>query len=216
MNDAGCAGSFGLIRNRGIDEMTQDILPDDVRKERAKDLLSLRRLEEARELLSELCRDDQRDVEIWFLYSTANAGLERFEDVIAACRKALEIEPNYLPALNSLASAHAALGRHAEATEAFATVLRLAPDNPAVLNNYGHALALSGRTEEARRALENAVRIQPFYAEAHYNLAVLLDQIGMPAEALREYEQAATLKPELTHLLGERLDQLREVVRGRS
>jgi Tfp pilus assembly protein PilF len=108
------------------------------------------------------------------------------------------------------------LGRHAEATEAFATVLRLAPDNPAVLNNYGHALALSGRTEEARRALENAVRIQPFYAEAHYNLAVLLDQIGMPAEALREYEQAATLKPELTHLLGERLDQLREVVRGRS
>jgi hypothetical protein len=38
----------------------------------------------------------------------------------------------------------------------------------------------------------------------------------MPAEALREYEQAATLKPELTHLLGERLDQLREVVRGRS
>src|SRR3989344_1010437 len=125
--------------------MTTDILPDDVRKERAKDLLNQGRLENARELLSELCRDDQRDVEIWSLYSAANAHLGRFEDVIAACHKALEIEPDYLPALNSLASALAALGRHDEAVVKFATLLRLAPDNPAVLNNCGHALALLGR-----------------------------------------------------------------------
>ncbi len=193
-----------------------NILPDDVRKERAKELLGTRRLEDARALLSELCRDDQRDVEIWLMYSAANAHLGRFEEVIAACRKALEIVPDYLPALNSLASALAALGRHEEAVVEFATVLRLAPDNPAVLNNYGHALALMGRAEDARRALENAVRIQPFYAEAHYNLATLLDQIGLPAEALSEFEQAIALKPGLANLLGERLGQLREVVRGKS
>jgi tetratricopeptide (TPR) repeat protein len=195
--------------------MTMDILPDDVRKERAKGLLNLGRLEDARALLSELCRDDQRDVEIWFLYSAANAHLGRFEEVISACRKALELEPNYLPALNSLASALSVLGRHAEATAEFATILHLAPDNPAVLNNYGHALALLGRMDDARGALENAVRIQPFYAEAHYNLAILLEQLALPADALREYEQAATLKPELPGL-DDRMAQLREVVGRRS
>lgn len=196
--------------------MTQDMLPDDVRKERAKDLLAMGRLEEAHELLSGLCREDQRDTEIWFMYSTANAHLGRFEDVIAACRKALGIEPDYLPALNNLASALAALGRHEESAAEFAAVLRLAPDNPLVLSNYGHALALAGRAEEARVALESAVRIQPFYAEAHYNLAILLEQTGSPADALREYEQAVTLNPKLTNLLGGRLDKLRVMVRGRT
>ncbi len=196
--------------------MTMDMLPDGVRKERAKDLLSQGRLEDARALLSDLCKNDQRDAEIWMMYSTTNAHLGRFEDVITACRSALQVEPDYLPAMNSLASALAALGRHAEAAIEFATVLRLAPDNPMVLCNYGHALALAGHMEEAREALENAVRVQPHYADAHYNLAALLEQSGQSAAALSEYEQAITLKPGLSNLLGERLTRLREVVRGRA
>lgn len=188
--------------------MTIDTLPDDVRKERAKSLLSLGRLEEARVLLSELCRDDQRDVEIWFLYSAANAHLRRFEDVMSACRKALEIDPDYVPALNSLASTLAALGRHPEAIIAFTNALHRAPDNPAILNNYARALTLAGRGYEARGVLEKAVQIQPYYAEAHYNLAILLDQEGLKSDALREYEQAAALKPGLPGL-NDRLAQLR-------
>lgn len=195
--------------------MVVEALPDNVRKERAKDMLGRGRLEEASSVLSELCREDQRDVEIWFLYSAANAHLGRFEEVITACRKALEIEPDYLPALNNIASALAAMGRHAEAAIEFATVLRLAPDNPAVLNNYGHALALSGRMEEARSALEDAVRLQPFYADAHYNLAILLEQLELPAEALREYEQAATLKSGLPGI-DERMAQLRQSIGRRA
>jgi len=193
--------------------MSTNLLPDDVRKARAKDLLAQGRLEEARELLSELCGDDQRDVETWFLYSAANAHLSRFEDVIAACRRALEIQANHLPALNNLASAQAALGRHDEAAAGFATLLRLAPENPAVLNNYGHALALLGRADEARAALENAVRVQPFYAEAHFNLALLLEQTGHPDEALREFEKAAELKPGLPDIQG-RINRLQDALRG--
>lgn len=194
--------------------MVIDVLPDNVRKERAKELLSKGRLEEARVLLSDLCRDDQRDVETWLLFSTANAHLGRFEDVITACRKALEIDPEYLPAQNSLASALAAAGRHAESATEFAVALRMAPDNPMVLNNYAHALALSGRVDEARATLENAVRIQPHYADAHYNLAALLEQKGDSIQALQEYEQAIALKPGLISVCGERLDRLRKIVRG--
>lgn len=204
MTISGCTGN--TVETGGM--MATDILPDDVRKERAKDLLSQGRLEEARALLSELCRDDQRDVETWFLYSAANAHLGRFQDVMTACRKALEIDPDYVPALNSLASTLAALGRHAEATVAFTNALQRAPDNPAVLNNYARALTLAGREHEARGVLENAIRIQPYYAEAHYNLAILLEQEGFKSDALREYEQAAALKPGLPGL-DDRLARLR-------
>lgn len=192
--------------------MSVNELPDEVRKLRAKDLLNQGRVEDARLLLSELCRDDQRDIEIWSLYSTANGHLGRFGDVMSACYKALEIEPDYLPALNGLASALAALGRHDEASERFADMLRIAPDNPAVLNNYGHSLALMGRLAQARKALEQAVMIQPHYAEARYNLGLLLEQSGHPADALRQYEHAAALKPGLPGL-GDRLNQMRDLVK---
>ena len=189
--------------------MSVNELPDEVQKTRARELLNQGQLENARKLLSDLCGNEQRDIEIWSLYITANGYLEKYEDVISASHKALEIDPEYLPALNSLASALGALGRHEEAAEQFSILLHLAPDNPSVLNNYGHTLFLMGNQDEARKILEDVVRIQPHYAEAHYNLAILLEQSGQPADALREYEQAAALKPGLPGI-NERLQQLQD------
>ncbi|MBI5461481.1 MAG: tetratricopeptide repeat protein [Gammaproteobacteria bacterium] len=193
--------------------MSNDQVPDYIPKGRAKDLLAEGRIEEAREQLRELCHADQRDVEIWFMYSAASAHLRRFEDTVSACRKALGVQPDHLPSLNNLASALAALGRHDEAAVEFARLVQLAPDNPAVLNNYGHALALLGRADEARTAFENAIRIQPFYAEAHYNLALLLEQTGSPDAALSEYEKAANLKPGLPDIES-KMRQLRKIAQS--
>lgn len=181
---------------------------DQARKERAIDLINQGRLEEARELVSELCREDQGDIEIWSLNMTANGYLGRFEDVIQACHKMLEIEADHLLAMNGLASALAALGRYDEAVVQFASLLSLAPGSPEILCNYGHALFLMGRVEEARAALEEAVRIQPHYAQARYNLATLLEQSGLEADAMREYEMAATLKPGLPEI-DARMNRLR-------
>lgn len=189
--------------------MTANELPDETRKRRAMTLLNQGRLEPARELLNELCRDDQGDIEIWSLHITANGFLGRYEDVIASSRKALELDAEYLPALNSLASALAAVGRHEDAAAQFASLLELAPENPSSLNNYGHCLFLMGNIDEARTAIEEAIRIQPYYAEAHYNLGILLEQCENHAEALQEFEQAASLKPALPSLQ-EKLTELKK------
>lgn len=192
--------------------MPVNALPDEVHKQRAKELLNQGRLEDARKILSALCGENQGDIEIWSLFGTANGYLGRFEDVVSAYRKALEIEPDYLPALNGLASALAALGRYDEAVVEFETLLQRAPDNPAILNNYGHCLFLMGHMDAARKALEDAVRIQPHYAEAHYNLAILLEQTGHPADALGAYEQAAVLKPGLPGI-DDCLKRVRDIVK---
>ena len=190
---------------------SENVLPDGIRKQRVKELLSLGRLDDAHILLSELCVDGQRDIEIWSLYCTVNGILGRYEDVISACRKILDIDPDYLLALNNLASALAALQRYDEADEQYSNLLRLAPENPAVLNNYGHCLALMGRVEEARSVLCKAVNVQPYYAEARYNLALLLEQSGDLKDALSQCEKAAELKPGLPDI-EDRLKRLRELV----
>lgn len=193
--------------------MSTSQIPEHVKKQRAKDLLNQGRVEDARALLAELCSDDQRDIETWSLYSTANGYLERYEDVISACHKMLDIEPDYLPALNNLASSLAALGRYDESSSEFDKLMTLAPDNPAVLNNYGRGLVLMGRLVEARNVLEKAVQIQPHYAEARFNLALMMESLGEYAEALRHYEQVASLKPG-TPGLDERLSRMRELVQS--
>ena len=193
--------------------MSSNVLPDEVRKQRAKELLNQGRLEEAHEILSSLCREDQGDIEIWSLFGTANGYLGRFEDVVSAFQKTLEIDPDYLPALNGLASALAALGRYDEAAVKFEALLQQAPDNPATLNNYGHCLFLMGHMDAARKVLEDAVRIQPHYAEAHFNLAILLEQSGLPTEALPAYEQAAALKPGLPGI-DDCLARVREIIKN--
>lgn len=195
--------------------MSEPILTDAALKERAKGLLNTRQFEKAREVLAGLCRDDQRDVESWILYVTANGYLERYDDVIAACEKILDLEPESLPALNAYASALAALGHHDEAAKRFAQLLRLAPNNPAILNNYGRTMALAGRAQEAREALENAVRIQPYYAEARYNLGILLEETGDATRALQELEKAAELKPGLPDIK-DRISRLRGLAGGPS
>ena len=187
-------------------------LPDEVWKQRAKNLLNQGKVENARALLSELCGENQGDIEIWSLFAIANGYLGRYEDVISAYHQVLEIEPDNLPALSGLASALAALGHHDEAMITFEDVLRQVPDNPAILSNYGHSLFLMGRLEEARKALEDAVRIQPHYAEAHYNLAILLEESKQPLDALREYELAAALKPGLPGI-DDSLRRMREVMK---
>jgi tetratricopeptide (TPR) repeat protein len=106
-------------------------------------------------------------------------------------RKVLELEVDYLPALNSFASALAALGRYDEAVVEFEN-LRIAPDNPSILNNYGHALFLMGRLTR-RAILEQAASNRIRRSALQPGGAAGID--GTVYRGVAEYEQAASLKP---------------------
>ncbi|MFO1204311.1 MAG: methyltransferase domain-containing protein [Burkholderiales bacterium] len=85
----------------------------------------------------------------WLNLAVALKELGRLEDVEAACREALRLDPDFADAHNNLGNVLLARGRHAAAIDAFGTALRLRPADPNVACNRALALKLSGRVTEA-------------------------------------------------------------------
>jgi tetratricopeptide (TPR) repeat protein len=71
----------------------------------------------------------------------------KFEDCIAAARKALALKPNYAAAYHTLAVAYIALHRFNEGIQAASEAVRLKPDFELAKRNLERGLALKKRAE---------------------------------------------------------------------
>lgn len=76
--------------------------------------------------------------------------------------KAIEQNPDYLPAYKTLAYLYALLGLNEDAVAQYDTALDLNPDDPDLLNSYGAFLCSIGRLDEAQEKLKLAYS-NPFY-----------------------------------------------------
>jgi serine/threonine protein kinase/tetratricopeptide (TPR) repeat protein len=93
----------------------------------------------------------------------------RYDDAVAECGKALELDPHYLPALLWRAVACQGMGRHEEALEAVQKASALSK----LWNlHVAQALAAAGRTEDARRMmaseLQSPAPVDPYQAALAY------------------------------------------------
>jgi tetratricopeptide (TPR) repeat protein len=101
----------------------------------------------------------------------------RYDEVIACCREALEMEPNFALCTLWLGVACTEKGMHEEAV----TSLRKAQEGlmavPVAIGFHGHACARAGRKAEAEDLLQQFVKPgQPFYADPYH---VSLIQVGL-------------------------------------
>jgi tetratricopeptide (TPR) repeat protein len=78
----------------------------------------------------------------------------RTNEAVRECRKALDVDPNYLLALYFMGGALSRAGRHGEAIEALERAAGLAGRAPFYLGWLGWALARGGRQAEARACLD--------------------------------------------------------------
>jgi protein O-mannosyl-transferase len=119
----------------------------------------------------------------------------KFAEAMTEYKKALQINPDYVEAVNSLGLALAGLGRTEEAKTEFEKALRMNPNYVKAHNNLGLVLAGLGRTEEAMAQYREALRIDPRCAEAHNNLGNVWVNTGRFAEAVAEYREALGINP---------------------
>lgn len=112
-----------------------------------------------------------------------------FTGAEAHYRRALELQPDNLVALNRLGITLNKLGRHAAATEAFERAVALHPDQAHLFNNLGFSLILEGRFTEAEKATRRALELRPRFARARMNHAVALAKLARFDEAYRELTQ---------------------------
>lgn len=137
----------------------------------------------------------QEDPALWCLKGTAHRLALNFDAAMAAYRRALDLSPDLVPALNNLGELQLVRQRAASALELFDQALRLDPGYlEARINRVASLIELDrleGLEAEARRVTEDA----PNSAEAFGNLGNILMRQDAKSEAIQCYQRALVLRP---------------------
>lgn len=114
----------------------------------------------------------------------------------AACRRALELMPNFAEAHNNLGVVLRNARRLTEAEAAFRRAINLHGDNVAARYNLGVVLTETNRLVEAEAAYRSVLNLQPDHIEGHNNLGVVLMDSTRLGEAEAEFRRALELRPD--------------------
>ena len=109
-------------------------------------------------------------------------------------KRALELDPNHLPALVSLSEVARVRGELQAAVDYGSRALKLAPGNFAAHLIVGRAYLSQERTAEAITELEKAVQLAPDSPDAHYSLSLAYAAAGRGKDAVRERKEFDRLK----------------------
>jgi protein O-GlcNAc transferase len=99
---------------------------------------------------------------------------ERFPEAAAASRKALELNPRFADAANTLGMALLRLGEPESAAEAFKRALEINPDHIEALGNLATAHRDEGLIDEALAGYREVLRRRPERAKVHSNLIYVM------------------------------------------
>jgi tetratricopeptide (TPR) repeat protein len=128
-----------------------------------------------------------------------------FDEALAGYRRALERDPDLVPAIINLANIHYSRNEIAEAQALYERAIALEPDVFEAHFNLGNIFHDLGRYSVARNCYRDALHLNPTYADAHFYLAVTLEKNGQSQEARLHWKAYQELAPdgEWVHLAKE-------------
>jgi Flp pilus assembly protein TadD len=97
----------------------------------------------------------------------------RYEEAVAQCRRALELEPSYLVAHLWLGLAYEELARFDQAVGEFEEAARITSRSVASLGYLGHGYAVAGRESDARNVLAELMELRAHRYVSAYDLAAI-------------------------------------------
>ena len=201
--------------HKAADEMVRPLLARGINDELASLVGAIRlqqgRFAEAAPLFERARALHPREVRFAFLHGTALAGMNQFEQAMAAFQAVIRQEPNIADAYLALGQAQRKLGRGEDALNTYRKLLRVQPANVDGYMALASALAeqgdFIGAEAPLRRALQYA-RDPKMQAAIHNNLAIVLESQNRQAEALENLERTQSLAPDLANLDPRRIDTL--------
>jgi thioredoxin-like negative regulator of GroEL len=117
-------------------------------------------------------------------------------EVARAYRRALELDPELVPALINLGNLYYSQDELVEAQALYERALGLDPDVFEAHFNLGNVHHDLGRLEEARECYAQAVTLDPTHADAHFYLAVTLEKLGRSQDAKPHWRAYQRLAPD--------------------
>jgi len=119
-------------------------------------------------------------------------------------RRALKLDPGFLPARFNLAELLNSMGRNGEALDVLQRGLELAPEEGELHYSMGLLLSEEGHDEAAARELARAAELMPSRSRVRYNAALAQQRLGRLAEAEEGLLAAHRLQerdPDVVHRL---------------
>lgn len=110
-------------------------------------------------------------------------------------RRATELDPSALRAIELLGDVNVGLGRGERAIEQYETFVSLDERDARVLYKLGLARYRNGRVAAAVEPLKQAIALEPAMGEAHYVLGLVYRNLDRLAEARESLEEAARRFP---------------------
>jgi tetratricopeptide (TPR) repeat protein len=141
----------------------------------------------------------QMEAEAWF---EKGLDLEQtgapIEDVMAAYKRSLELDPNSAGALVNLGTIHFHSRKWEEAERCYRQALEI--DNGYALAhfNLGNLFDELGKPQQALSHYQAALRANPSYADAHYNIALIHQTQGDLMRAVKHWKSYLKLDPAST------------------
>ena len=161
----------------------------------ARALFPLGRTGEAKTWLKKALEINPQNYTAWYLM-----GVFEPEDSAAAqadYKKAIAIQPGFLPAQRELGMALLHQKEYAAAAPHLEKAVALEPRD-ALLHNYlGMCYAKTQRAGQAVKEHQHAIELDPNLADAHMNLAYDYQQLGRMPEAKAEMDEACRLDPSM-------------------
>jgi len=113
----------------------------------------------------------------WAQLGKAYFDLQKYENAIVSYKKALQIDPAYINALENLAFSYKEMGQPDEASEQFEKLVKIEPDNINYSYNYALFLIENKKYNKAKEVL-NALKLINPKADANSDITKLTDYLS--------------------------------------
>lgn len=147
--------------------------------------------------------------ELYAILGKAYEELNQLDKAVAACRKALDLKPDYAPAWNNLGIAYLYQGKLQEAERCHYRALDLQPDYAVAYVSLGAVYTTANEPHKAVDVLLKAIALNPRIAVAHSNLALAYALAEDNQRANAALEQAITLGYPSWRKVADRIEALK-------
>ena len=121
--------------------------------------------------------------------------MERYDEAIEACDRAIALEPGHSRALSAKGRALLAVGRPSDALIALQDALLRRPDHVEALVYRGLALNQLERLDDALGSFNLALQLADRHPDAHHGRGIVFYRKDLLGDALQEFERAVEIEP---------------------
>jgi tetratricopeptide (TPR) repeat protein len=157
--------------------------------------------------MNELIATFPRDKHVYYVAANWLMGVQGNEQAHHLLHKALDIDPDFAPALNNMAYLHARDRRFAEALEAMDRYAALLPKEPNPQDSYGEILRMAGRFDNALEHYRAALAIDASFNTSQVGLGDTYALMGDQERARQEYDKAVANEPDAANRFDYRMQK---------